>query len=63
MQGYIKVRRRLDAVGLTCSMIMTALRKPGQMQGYIQVRCSGSNLLHDHDSIEEARSDAGLHTG
>jgi len=40
-------------------MIMTALRKPDQMQGYIQVRCRGPDLLHDHDSIEEAKLHAG----
>ncbi len=70
MQHDIQVRRRLAAEGLTCSMIMTALRKPGQMQvrhrlpaeglTYIQVRCrldaEGVNLLHDHDRIEEARA-------
>ena len=56
-----------------CSRIMTELRKPGltgQTQvksrlhaGGMQVRCRGSDLLHDHDSIEEDRFDTGLHIG
>ena len=29
----------------------------------MQVRCRGSDLLHDHDSIEEDRFDTGLHIG
>ena len=57
--------------GVTCSMIMTELRKPGSIQGYtqvktqvrsrlhasgMQIKCRGSDLLHDHDRIEEARA-------
>ncbi len=38
MQGDKQVRCRLDVEGLTCSMIMSALRKPGSTQGYTQVK-------------------------